>query len=293
MTHATHHPLAGALWMILAGACFAVVNTASQYLSMALGLHSTVIGFYQYFISFLVMLPWIVLTGLGAALKTRRLGMHVLRVLFSVIGIQFWLWALSAGVPIWQAIALVMTSPLFVTLGSALFLKEQVGGHRWLATLTGFAGSLLILEPWSESFRLAALLPVAAAVFWAAYSLMIRFMSDTEKPAAMVIYLLLLIAPFNFLLALPNLHWPATATWPLLLASGALVGLAQWSIVKAYAWADASFVQPFDLVKLPLNVLAGYLVFNHVPPGRLWLGAVLIIAATLYIFYRERHSTHE
>ncbi len=286
-----HHPLRGALWMIMAGMCFALINTANQYMSVNLGLHNTVVGFFQYFISFIVMLPWMIKTGLTAALKTERLLLHVLRVLMSVIGIQLWLWALAWPIPIWQAIALVMTSPIFVTIGSSLFLKERVGFARWIATLVGIVGSLIILEPWDENFNLASLLPIAAAFFWAIYSLMIRHLSDTESTGSMVVYLLILIAPFNFFLALPNFQVPSELAWYLLMASGSLLALAQWSLARAYASADASFIQPFDLVKLPLNVFAGWLVFGYAPPGRLWLGAALLVGATIFILHRENKST--
>ncbi len=273
--------------MVLAGTCFAIINTTNQYLSTKLGLHNTVVGFFQYFISFIVMLPWIVKTGLTTALKTDHLGLHVVRVLMSVIGIQLWLWALAYPIPIWQAIALVMTSPLFVIIGSALFLKEKVGISRWLATLVGIAGSLIILEPWGEDFKLASLLPVAAAFFWAVYSLMIRMMSKTESTGSMVVYLLVLIAPMNFILAMPNFSAPTDFMWLLLIITGTLLALAQWSLVRAYATADASFIQPFDLVKLPLNVFAGWLVFSYTPPGKLWLGASLLVGATIFILHRE------
>ncbi|MBL4661798.1 MAG: DMT family transporter [Alcanivoracaceae bacterium] len=277
--------------MIMAGMCFALINTANQYMSVNLGLHNTVVGFFQYFISFIVMLPWMIKTGLTAALKTDRLLLHVLRVLMSVIGIQLWLWALAWPIPIWQAIALVMTSPIFVTIGSSLFLKERVGFTRWMATLVGIIGSLIILEPWSENFNLASLLPIAAAFFWAIYSLMIRHLSDTESTGSMVVYLLILIAPFNFFLALPNFQVPSDQAWYLLMASGSLLALAQWSLARAYASADASFIQPFDLVKLPLNVFAGWLVFGYTPPGRLWIGAALLVGATIFILHRENKST--
>ena len=293
MEHKTHQPLLGAFWMVLAGASFAIVNTITQYLGSVLNMPSTVVAFYQYLVSLLIMLPWIMLSGLTQALKTNKLGLHIVRVLFSVIGIQFWVWALAVPVPIWQAIALVMTSPLFATLGSAVFLKEHVGAARWLATLFGFAGCLIILEPWSDSFKAATLLPVAAAFFWAGYSVMVKYMSKTESDASIVVYLLVLITPFNLLLALPNISAPDGTMWWLLLLSGSLVGLAQWAIAKAYRHADASYVQPFDLVKLPLNVLAGWLVFKYVPPGNLWLGAAMIVAATLFILYREQSREKE
>lgn len=289
MVKHAHKPLVGALWMILAGLCFAIVNTSNQYMSTKLGLHNTVAGFFQYFISFIVMLPWMIKTGLTSALKTNRLILHVLRVLMAVIGIQLWLWALAWPIPIWQAIALVMTSPIFVTIGSALFLKEKVGLTRWIATLVGIVGSLIILQPWSDDFNIASLLPIAAAFFWAIYSLLIRHLSDTESTGSMVVYLLILIAPFNFFLALPNFQVPSESAWYLLLMTGVLLALAQWSLARAYASADASFIQPFDLVKLPLNVLAGWLVFSYTPPGNLWLGASLLVGATIFILHKENN----
>lgn len=70
-----------------------------------------------------------------------------------------------------------------------------------------------------------------------------------------------------------------------------MTALAQWAIVKAYSLADASFVQPFDHAKLPLNVLAGWMVFGWVPPGRLWLGAAIIIASVAFITHWETKKT--
>ncbi|MDW2288266.1 DMT family transporter, partial [Vibrio sp. 1562] len=206
--------------------------------------------------------------------------------------IQLWLWALAYPVPIWQGIALLMTSPLFATVGSGLILKEKVGTARWLATLTGFIGAMIILEPWSDSFTWATLLPVGAAFFWAAYSLMVKKMSVNDPPSTMVVYLLLLITPFNIVLAIPSFTMPSDWTiWLILLFAGALTALAQWAIVKAYAVADASFVQPFDHAKLPLNVLAGWMVFGWVPPGRLWLGAAIIVAPIAFITHWEAKKT--
>jgi drug/metabolite transporter (DMT)-like permease len=276
--------------MILAGMCFAINNASIQYMSTKLGLHNTVIGFFQYFIAFIVMLPWMIKTGLTSALKTNRLSLHIVRVLMSVIGIQLWLWALAWPIPISQAIALLMTSPIFVTIGSALFLHERVGPARWFATVIAIIGSLIILEPWSENFNIASLLPVAAAFFWAIYSLMVRHLSDTESTGSMVVYLLILIAPFNFFLAMPNFATPSPAAWYLLLISGSILALAQWSLARAYANADASFIQPFDLVKLPLNTLVAWLVFSYMPGGTFWLGSVMLVGATIFILHREKNT---
>lgn len=270
--------------MLTAGLAFAIVNSVAQYASIQFGLPSTTVALVQYAIAIVVILPYLKTLGIRQSLRTQQFGWHLLRVFLAVIGIQLWLWALAYPVPIWQGIALLMTSPLFATIGSGLWLREKVGMARWVATLTGFIGAMIILEPWADDFNLASLLPVGAAFFWASYSLMVKKLSSHDSPSTMVVYLLLLITPFNVLLALPDWQMPNGQTvWLLLFGAGVMTALAQWSIAKAYAVADASFVQPFDHAKLPLNVLAGWLVFGWVPPGRLWLGAAIIVLSVAFI----------
>ncbi len=279
-----HQPIQGAFWMLTAGLAFAVVNSVTQIASIRFGLNSTTVALIQYAVAIVVIMPYLKTLGIRQSLRTQYLGWHVFRVFLAVIGIQLWLWALAYPVPIWQGIALLMTSPLFATVGSGLFLKENVGKARWGATITGFIGAMIILEPWAEDFSWATLLPVGAAFFWACYSLMVKRLSSVDSPSTMVVYLLLLITPFNLLLAVPEWQTPVGGTlWLLLIAAGAMTALAQWAIVKAYSIADASFVQPFDHAKLPLNVLSGWVVFGWAPPGRLWLGAIIIILSVAFI----------
>ncbi|MDN3681832.1 DMT family transporter [Vibrio tapetis subsp. quintayensis] len=288
-----HSPLQGASWMLCAGMAFAVVNSLAQYISINFGVSSTTVAFIQYGIALIAILPYLQTLGFRSALTTHQIGWHLLRVFLSVIGIQLWLWALAYPVPIWQGIALLMTSPLFATLGSGIFLKEKVGAARWCATLAGFIGAMIILEPWADSFTWATLLPVGAAFFWACYSLMVKKLSAKDSPTTMVVYLLLFITPFNLLLAVPNWETPTgTIPWMILIAAGVLTAVAQWAIVKAYAAADASFVQPFDHAKLPFNVAAGWLIFGWVPPGRLWVGAAIIILSVAFITQWERKKVN-
>ncbi len=278
--------------MLTAGLAFAIVNSLAQVASIKFGLPSTTVAVIQYAIALVVIIPYLRTLGIRRSLRTNHLKMHILRVFLSVIGIQLWLWALAYPVPIWQGIALLMTSPLFATVGSGLFLKEKVGAARWGATLAGFAGAMIILEPWADSFSWATLLPVGAAFFWACYSLMVKKLSSEDGPSTMVMYLLLMITPFNILLAAPEWQLPTgSSIWLILIAAGVMTALAQWAIVKAYSVADASFVQPFDHAKLPLNVLAGWLVFSWVPPGRLWLGAAIIILSVAFITRWETKKT--
>ena len=283
-------PLEGAIWMVLAGAAFAGVNTLEQIVTVRAGMPAPTAAFLQYLVAFVVVLPWALRRGLGA-LKTRRPGLHGLRVLLSAFGVQCWVAGLAHAVPIGTAIALVMTSPFFVTIGAALVLKEVVTPARWAAVSLGFVGGLLILDPFSGGWSMTYLLPVAAAALWAGASLCQKRLLAEESASASTAWLLLLLAPINLVLAIPSGLVPQSAfALETIAAVGILTALAQGFLALAYARADAAFVQPFDHVKLPLNILAGWLVFGFLPDGRLWLGAALIVGASLFLLLRESRT---
>lgn len=283
----TQMPLLAALAMIGAGASFALVNGALQASTMQLGVPSTTAAFWQYALGLLVALPWVLRRGVSA-LRTQQLGWHLLRAALAVIGIQLWVAGL-ARVEIWQAIALVMTSPFFVIIGAKIFLKERVGLVRWLATIAGFSGGMVILEPWTEAFNWAAILPVGAAAFWAGTSLVTKKLTATEQADSITVYLLLLLTPVNALLALGDggIVPSSSALW-LLVGAGVLTVVANYLLTLAYQKADAAFVQPFDHLKLPLNIAVGFLAFGFAPTGAFWPGALVIVGASLLVMLDEQ-----
>lgn len=280
-------PLFAALVMVGAGACFALVNGALQASTMQLGVPSTSAAFWQYALGLLIALPWVLRRGLSS-LKTRQLGWHLLRAALAVVGIQLWVAGL-ARVEIWQAIALVMTSPFFVIIGAKLFFSEKVGVVRWLATVAGFSGGMIILQPWTEAFHWGAVLPVAAAAFWAGTSLVTKKLTATERADSITVYLLLLLTPVNALLALGDggIVLSGNALW-LLIGAGVLTVVANYLLTLAYKNADATFVQPFDHLKLPLNIAVGFLAFGFAPSGAFWPGALVIVGASLLVMLDEQ-----
>lgn len=270
--------------MVAAGASFALVNTALQGATMGHGAAAPTVTFWQYLVALGFYLPWI--ARHKGALATGQLGLHTLRVVLAAGGVQLWTLGL-AHVPIWQAIALILLSPFFVTIGAGLVLREGVSPHRWGAVLLGIVGGMIILEPWSDRFTLAALLPVGAAALWAASSVVTKQLTHQERPETVTIYLLLLLSPINAGLAqATGFTLPSSALW-LVIGAGLLTALAQHLLVRAYSLADAAFLQPFDHLKLPFNVALGFAVFGFAPTGSMWLGTAVILAASLYLLNRE------
>jgi drug/metabolite transporter (DMT)-like permease len=277
----------GALFMVLAGIAFAIVNINTQWVTSKLGFKSTSDAFWQYFIALVFSLPFLWRHG-AASLKTKHPGNHVIRVLFAALGVQAFIASLANGVPIYQVIALVMTSPFFVILGAKLLLGERVGIERWLAALTAFIGAMLILQPWSTAFTAYSLYPVIAAIFWGASSLLTKKLTKDEPAESITVWLLLLLTPINLTLSVANgFEIPSGEIWLWLIFSGLLMFAAQYFLTLAYSKADAAYVQPFDDLKLVPNVILGFLVFGYAPEGWLWIGIAMILAASLYLLLNE------
>lgn len=282
----------GAGAMVAAGLIFAAINVGTQILTAQRGVPATVVAFWQYGLAALAFLPWLIRRG-PSVLKTRRIGRHVVRVVLATLGVQFFVASL-AHVPIWQVIAIDMTSPFLVVVGAGLVLAERTGWRRVGATLAGFAGATIILAPWSDGFSWHALLPLGAAAAWAGSSLLTKDLTRDESSETVTAWLLILLTPVNagFLLtdgaARAAAFVPADMTaWAIVLGLAALTVLAQWLLTVAYAKADAGFLQPFDYVRLPVNVITGIAVFGYAPNGFLWLGAALIVAASAFLWWTD------
>lgn len=282
--------IAGATFMVGAGICFAVVNVITQKVTNELGLKSTTDAFWLYAIAALASLPLLVRHGL-AGMRTQHPWLHLFRVVLAALGVQAWVLGLAQGLPIWQVIALVMTSPFFVILGARVFLKERVGAERWGAAIVAFVGAMIVLQPWATTFTIYSLAPIAAAILWGGASLLMKRLTQTEPSETITIWLLVLLTPINLGLSITaGFEWPTGQALWLLVASGVAMMFAQFLLTKAYSVADAAYVQPFDDLKLPFNIIGGWLAFGYAPAGYMWVGIALILAASLWLLWREARS---
>ncbi len=279
--------VAGATYMVMAGIAFAIINALSFQITAVLKFKSQSDLFWQYGIALLFSAPFLLRQGLGS-LKTTRPVLHIIRVVLSVLGLQAFNMAFAHGEPTWKVVALVMTSPFFVMLGAKFFLKENVGPNRWFAAVVAFIGGMIVLQPWSTAFSPYSLLPIVAAFFWGAVSLMTKYFTAEESPVSLTVWLLLLLTPINAAFsAAAGFEWPSMQILQLLVVGGLLVLFAQWCLTKSYAAADAAFVQPFDDLKLISNVLVFGLGFMYWPEGQIWIGLALIVAASSFLMWSE------
>jgi drug/metabolite transporter (DMT)-like permease len=242
-------------------------------------------------ISLSLILPWAIRQG-RAKLRTARPGLHLFRNLVHYIGNLGWFYGV-ATIALADVAALQFTLPLFTVILAALVLREQVGPHRWAATVIGFAGALVIIRPGFETVGLGTMAVLVSAAFYASSQAASKALSNTESPQAVLFYMAVIFVPVSAgpaMLDWTPLRWDAM---PAILVLGVTGYLAHFSIIRAFAAADASFVMPFDFMKLPISAAFGYILYREFPDLWTWVGAVIIFGATWYITWRETRKKHQ
>lgn len=195
-----------------------------------------------------------------------------------------------ALIPLSINAALLQASPLVVTMGAALFLREPVGWRRWLAILVGFAGVLIILRPGTDGFEVAGLLTVASVIILAARDLSTRMMPNDIGTFQLTTWAYLAMVPAGLGLMLIGGKDPVAidpSHWGDLIGA-LLTGLVGYvAVTAAMRVGEVSFVAPFRYSRLVFAVILAAIVFGERPDIWMITGSALIIGSGLYTFARE------
>ena len=275
--------LRAAFWAVMTAVSFAVMMTTVHY--MAGKFDAFEIVFVRAMVGILMVVPLVSRSGIGA-LRTRRMPLHVVRALFALFAMATLYYAL-AEIQIADAIALTFLIPLFTTIAAAVVLREHVGPHRWGATVVGFAGALVIIRPGFAEITLPVMLVVLSSLLYAGAWSSVKLLTRTDSAAVTVFWMNVLMVPLT---AVPLAFVWITPDWsdvPVL----AIMALAGWSAhfcqARAFEYADASAVMPFDFLRLPLGAVFGWVLLRETVDSWTWGGAVIIFAAGYYITRRE------
>lgn len=272
-----------AFWAVMTAAGFAGVVGMVRYLSA--DYHPLEIVFFRNLFGLLAMAPWVLRAG-PRGLSTSRPGTFLLRAFLSLIAMSTWFMAVSL-VPMSQAVTLSFTAPLFATIGAVLILGEKVWFRRWIAVIVGFLGVIIIMRPDTADIPIEAGFALASAAAIAAATLVVKSLSRTESPEAIVVQLGLYVTPMALIPALFVWKTPDLTGLLWLAVTGVIGTFAQICLSRALAAADASAVAPYDYVRLPMVALIGYLFFGEVTDLTTWIGAAVIVGASAYVTRRE------
>ena len=273
----------GVFWAIVT----ALVSIGNDIITKFVGsrLNGMEISFFRFFFSMITVLPFMLPHGL-AAFKTKRADLHVWRAVIGVAAIALYVFSLIY-LPLAEVTVLSFTQPLFFMPIAILFLKERVGLNRWMACLVGFLGIFVVLQPGTMSFKLASLLPMGAAFLFAMLDMLAKKMVLNEKTTTLLFYFALGTTVAALIPAISVWQTPTMIELFWLFCLGAGANLIQVCLFRAFAATDASSLVPFRYTELIFASFFGYVIFGELPSMIIYVGAIIIIASTLYLSYSE------
>src|SRR5437764_1381860 len=286
----------GILLKLISALLFAVMSALIR------GLGDIVpVGQVVFFRSAFAIVPVVIIYAarreLATTVRTGRPFGHLGRGIISVFG-MFLSFAALARLPLVDATALSFASPLITVALAALILKERVRIYRWSAVVAGFLGVIVMLAPFFDSGRvdggvasvqaIGGLLAISAAFCNAGTVIQTRRLTDSETTSAIVFYFSLFCAIAG-LCTLPFAwHPPTGRELTALICIGLLGGFSHILLTESYRYAPASVVAPFDYTAMIWAFVLGYLLFGETPTALVFVGALIVAAAGLFVIWRER-----
>ncbi len=281
------HPLRRALPLILlAGLCFSTLDATAKYLVQDHALF--VVVWARYAGQMLIVTPIAWHRGGPGFWRTRHLRMQLVRSLCLVLATMCFFGALRF-LPLAEASAITFLAPMFAIVLSMPVLGERPTRARWLASIAGFTGILILVRPGSAVFHPATGLLVLAAISNSLYMLLTRRLPN-DTPYTTLFYSAL-VGTVGLSFALPFGEMPSTATVRdalFLVLLGLLAGVGHWMLIRAFLMAPASMLTPFTYLQMIWATLYGYLIFSQLPDGLSALGMSVIVASGVVLVLHER-----
>jgi drug/metabolite transporter (DMT)-like permease len=253
--------------------------------------------FFRSFFAIPLIVAWLAVQGeMPRALKTSNPAGHFWRGLSGVCAMGFGFTALGL-LPFPEAVAIGYAAPLIATILAAMFLGENLRFFRLSAVAVGLIGVFIVLYPnltvlrsggMSQTLAAGALVALLGAVFAALAQVFVRKLVLQERTPAIVFWFSVTAAALS--LATLPFGWvvPEPGEAALLVLSGLMGGLGQILLTESYRHAETAVITSFEYSSMLLALATGYFVFGEVPTTTMLAGAALIVAAGLFILYRER-----
>lgn len=283
-----HRALAGIALVIAAVACFATLDTTTKYIS--LGVPVLMALWFRYLFQAVATAAAVLPTRGLAVLRTAHPRFQCLRGVLLLLTSLFAFFSLKY-MPVGEFTAIVMITPLVITLLAATQLNERVSPLRWTLVVGGFAGTMIIIRPGSDDFSWTLLLPLGLVASNAWFQVLTSKLARTEDPMTMHLYTGWVGALLSSL-ALPFV-WTTLESgtlWAGLCLMGLMGTVGHFLLILAYQRAPAATLTPYLYAQIGFAMLGGWLVFAHVPDRWSLAGIALVAvcgAAGAWLTVRE------
>ncbi len=279
-----HPSIRGLLWAVASGLLFVLLNTVMRGLSLALSPFQT--QFLRYAFGLLVMLPFILRSGI-AAYRPHRMAGQFMRGGVHTLGLSLWFIAVP-HITLADTTALGFTTPIFIMIGAVLVLRERLQWERWIAAAIGFAGVMIVVAPKLSGDGGAFLLVMlAASPLFATSFLMTKTLTRFDKAEVIVVWQAISVTVFSLPLGLLQWHTPSALQWAMFALCGVLGSAGHYCLTRSFTVADISATQSVKFLELVWAAALGWLAFSDPPSRSTLIGGVVICGSTLWIARRE------
>lgn len=276
----------GILSMAGAMACFVANDAVVKLLSPSMP--ATQLIFLRGLLATAIVLAAVFASGAGTRLREAVAPGVIPRALTESVATVLFLTALF-HLPLANVSAINLAVPLFIIVLAVVFLRERVGRSHWAAVFAGFVGVLLVVQPGLGSFNVYAVVCLVGAVFQALRDLLTRRISGDVPAVLITLTTTVAVTAFAGVLSI-FAGWRAFGLreFGLLALAAVFLMLAYWLIVDAMRHGRLSLVAPFRYTGVLYAIVLGYLLWGDVPNRLAWCGIALLVAAGLFMLYRER-----
>lgn len=276
------------MWLMIATTLvFAAQDGISRHLALNNSVYMVVMIRFWFFALFVIAIAARGAGGLGTAIRSKHPLKQIFRgVLLAAEVVVMVIAFVQLGLI--ETHAVFICYPLLVAALSGPILGERVGWRRWAAIGAGFVGVLIILQPGFGVFSPWALLPLASAFMFALYGLLTRFVARDDS--AQVSFFWTGIAGAVAITPLGLTHWAPMSgvDWAWMGALCLTAVLGHWLLIRAYAVAEASAIQPFAYLQLVWVAILGLALLDETLRWNVAFGAAVVAAAGLFTLWRER-----
>jgi drug/metabolite transporter (DMT)-like permease len=277
------NPVKGVIWMLVTGLCFVAVTALVKFLGPRVPPAEA--AFLRYLLGLVFLIPMIGALR-NAKLTPRLWGLFAGRGVIHSAGVILWFFAMTQ-IPIAEVTAMNYLSPIYVTIGAALFLGEKLALRRVGAILMALVGALIILRPGFREISPGHIAMLFTAVAFGGSYLLAKFTVDGTNPVVVVamlsIFVTLGLAPF----AVAVWVWPSLPELGVLFLVACFATAGHYTMSLAFAAAPVTVTQPVTFLQLVWAASLGAVVFGE--PVDIWVvaGGALILASVSFITWRE------
>ncbi len=274
----------GLLWTSAAGLTFSLLNALMR--GLTLNVDPMQSQFLRYVLGLLVLMPVVLTRGIRHYMPGDIKG-QFLRGIVHTVGLVLWFLALPR-IPLADMTAIGFTGPIFVMIGARIFFGEPMRWERWMATVLGFAGVLIVVGPQlSGAGGWWHLVMLASAPVFAASFLITKGLTRHETVGVILVWQSITVSLFSLPMALINWQSLSASLWFGFLICGFLGSAGHYCLTRSFAAAEISATQSVKFLDLIWSAFFGLVIFGDVPTQTTLIGGAVIAAATLWVARRE------